>query len=111
MPAASSAACCIAAESEWATGGPMRAGRLVLHGPLRGRAGSAGGARAPPRPLVDPRGDARRSHLDRPQLAGADLEVAHGLAAGDARDRPLGDVRAPGAPPGEPPAPRRGGAR
>src|SRR3990172_8063558 len=59
--------------------------------------------RAPP---AAPGGAAPRSHLDRPQLAGAALEVAHGLATvGD--ERPLDDVRAHGAQQVEHPAPRR----
>ena len=37
MPSESKAACCIAPDSEWATGWPMRTTRLVMLAPFRGR--------------------------------------------------------------------------
>ena len=42
MPSASKAACCIAPESEWATGWPMRTTRLVMLAPFRGPRRSRG---------------------------------------------------------------------
>ena len=37
MPSESNAACCIAPDSEWATGWPMRTTRFVMLAPFRGR--------------------------------------------------------------------------
>ena len=49
MPSESNAACCIAPDSEWATGWPMRTTRFVMLAPFRGRRRSRD-RRSPPTP-------------------------------------------------------------
>ena len=69
MPSESKAACCIAPDSEWATGWPMRTTRFVMLAPFRGRRRSRG-RRSPPTRVgarwSRPRRPGRRSRTSSP---------------------------------------------
>ena len=105
MPCSSKAACCIAPDSEWATGWPMRTTRLVMLGPFRGRRRSrdrrsprcrAGGRSSRPlrdearRSRTSSRGDGRRGCRPRRR--------ASGRAPSIARSSPSTSTSAPRAP-------------